>query len=195
MTSWVGSGSARVTALVMAAGASRRFGDADKRVTTLPDGHPLLAATVDSLRKAFRDVRTVIRSGDTLAELQLPEHTPIIRALNASWGMGSSIADAVGTLEGEATDAVAICLGDMPWVRADTLRRLVRDATAGNIVRPTHNGRPGHPVLFGRAYWHELGQLTGDQGGRDLIRHHWSQCRHLPVDDPGILADLDHPPN
>lgn len=190
MTPTAGPQSGEVIALVMAAGVSRRFGDADKRITTLPDGRPLLAATVRSLCQGFQDVRVVIRSEDTPTELCLPQGVPVIRAPNATRGMGSSIADAVHTLEGEQAEAAAICLGDMPWIRVDTLRLLEQEAQEHSIVRPIHQGQPGHPVLFGGAYWRQLCQLTGDQGGRDLIQ----QYRPLPVDDPGILADLDHPP-
>lgn len=195
MTPTAGPWNTGVIALVMAAGASRRFGDADKRISALPDGRTLLAATVESLRPEFSDIRVVIGADDTPANLNLPGAVPVIRAPNAVRGMGSSIADAVRTLEGEQADAVAICLGDMPWIRADTLNGLRQEATEDGIVRPTHQGQPGHPVLFGRAYWAELGQLTGDEGGRHLIRQYPTQCRLLPVDDPGILADLNHPPD
>ena len=194
MTPKAGTGNAGVIALVMAAGASRRFGEADKRIAALPDGRPLLAATVENLHLVFRDVRVVLGVDDTPAALNLPWAVPVIRAPNAAQGMGSSIADAMRSLEGEQAEAVAICLGDMPWFRADTLRLLEQAATGNGIVRPVHRGTPGHPVLFGHAYWRELCELSGDQGGRGLIHRYQSQCRLLPVDDPGILADLDHPP-
>lgn len=37
----------RVVALVMAAGCSRRFGVADKRLAVLPDGRSLLASSCE----------------------------------------------------------------------------------------------------------------------------------------------------
>ncbi|MGM0449637.1 MAG: nucleotidyltransferase family protein [Pseudomonadota bacterium] len=179
--------------LVMAAGASRRFGDADKRIATLPDGRTLLAATVESLRLAFSDVRVVIGADDTLAALNLPSDTPLIRALHASDGMGSSIADAVRTLKGEQAQAVALCLGDMPWIRTDTLERLSRAAAENMIVRPVCQGLPGHPVLFGRAYWPDLERLEGDEGGREVIRRYPTRYRSIDVADQGVMTDLDHP--
>lgn len=180
-------------ALVMAAGASRRFGDGDKRLAPLADGGTLLATTVESLQTGFSDVRIVLGTGDTAADLELPEAARIIRAPNAGTGMGSSIADAVHTLEGEKAAALAICLGDMPWIREGTLTSLVHQATESRIVRPTHQGRPGHPVFFGRAFWPELTQLTGDQGGRQVLRRHEACYHPVCVDDPGVLTDIDYP--
>ena len=189
-----GHGGTGVIALVMAAGASRRFGDADKRVAALPDGRTLLAATVAGLYSGFNDVRVVIGADDRPEDLNLPGAIPVIRARNAARGMGGSIADAMHTLEGERAAAVAICLGDMPWIRAATLAGLAREATATGIVRPVHQGQPGHPVLFGHSFWPELARLSGDEGGRQIIQGHPSRCQLVSVDDPGILADLDHPP-
>lgn len=183
-----------VIALVMAAGASRRFGDADKRLTPLRDGRPLLAATVECLQTAFSDVRVVVGTGDTAADLDLPEAVPVIRAANAGTGLGSSMADAVHTLEGEKAAALAICLGDMPWIQTDTLTSVVQQVTESRIVRPVHQGQPGHPVLFGHAFWPELAQLTGDLGGRQILRRHKACYHPVCVDDPGVLTDVDYPP-
>ncbi|PAU80406.1 hypothetical protein CK501_08130 [Halovibrio salipaludis] len=184
-----------VIALVMAAGASRRFGDADKRVAALPDGRTLLAATVESLRKGFHDVRVVIRSGDDPELLGLPPDIRVIRSVNAAHGMGSSIADAALALnrdpELSGVAAAAICLGDMPWIRHDTLARLTAAASESRILRPTSHGTPGHPVIFGRAFWDGLMSLEGDTGGRTLLRQYGEH--QVPVDDVGIVRDVDNP--
>ncbi|WP_077531090.1 nucleotidyltransferase family protein [Vreelandella utahensis] len=188
-----GPGGTGVIALVMAAGASRRFGDADKRVAALPDGRTLLAATVAGLYSGLSDVRVVIGKDDSPAALNLPGTVPVLRAPNAAHGMGSSIADAVNALEGERAAAVAICLGDMAWIKTTTLSGLARKATANGIVRPVHQGQPGHPVLFGHSFWPELARLSGDEGGRQIIQGHPSCCQLVSVDDPGTFADLDNP--
>ena len=182
-----------VIALVMAAGASRRFGDADKRVAALPDGRTLLAATVAGLCSGFSDVRVVIGNGDCPEALSLPTTAPVIRAPNAARGMGSSIADAVHTLQDEPLTAVAICLGDMPWIQAPTLTLLARKATPDRILRPVYQDQPGHPVLFGRAFLPALSGLSGDTGARPILRRHPDALQPLNVDDPSVLADMDYP--
>ncbi|WP_295720104.1 nucleotidyltransferase family protein [uncultured Halovibrio sp.] len=186
-----------VVALVLAAGASRRFGDADKRVAALPDGRTLLAASLENLRMGFRDVRVVIGATDVPANLNLPPDVPTIRAPNAGDGMGSSIADAFRALSADPSlsgiGAAAICLGDMPWVQLETLNALCEQATEDGITRPIHQGQPGHPVIFGRAYWSQLCSLSGDQGARVLIQKYPAQCWFLTVEDAGVLTDFDYP--
>ncbi len=195
MTPAPGPGPAGVVALVMAAGASRRFGDADKRLAALPDGRTLLAATVESLQQGFRDVRVVLHASDDPERLGLPPDASVIRASHAADGLGSSIADAAQTLARDpalsGVGAAAICLGDMPWIRPDTLLRLTAAASESRILRPTCNGTPGHPVIFGRALWDELMSLHGNTGARPLLTRYGEQ--RVPVDDAGIHRDVDHP--
>ncbi|MBF2948087.1 NTP transferase domain-containing protein, partial [Pseudomonas aeruginosa] len=89
--------------------------------------------------------------------------------------------------------AIAVLLGDMPWIAADTLERLAAMATPEAIVFPLYDGQRGHPVLFGRAFWDALAQLDGDQGARRVLLAHRPAWREVPCDDPGVLRDVDTP--
>ncbi|RTR06550.1 nucleotidyltransferase family protein [Halomonas nitroreducens] len=191
-----GRGEARdVVAVILAAGASRRFGAGDKRLARLPTGQPLLAAAVANAAAAFSRLRVVIRDGDDPAVLGLAADTPVIRAPHAHDGLGASLADAFATL-GNAPDlvdsvAAAVLLADMPSLSPETLGQLQAHATRARIVRPRQGGRPGHPVLFGRDFWGELSALHGDEGARGVIARHRAHSLELEVDDPGIHLDID----
>lgn len=67
-------GAHHVVALVMAAGYSRRYGDADKRQARLADGRTLLATTVARIEQAFLQVRVAIREEDDALQLGGAEH-------------------------------------------------------------------------------------------------------------------------
>ncbi|MCY1416216.1 Purine catabolism protein PucB [compost metagenome] len=88
---------------------------------------------------------------------------------------------------------LAIFLGDMPWIGADSLRCLLAQAAPDSIVVPTFAGQPGHPVLFGRSFWPELQLLRGDSGAREVIRANPQAVRRVAVSDPAILRDVDTP--
>jgi molybdenum cofactor cytidylyltransferase len=78
----------------------------------------------------------------------------------------------------------------MPFIKASTLTALAGAVRHGaGIAVPTHQSRRGNPVGFGRCHLPALLQLTGDQGARQLVRN--SPVQEVPVDDPGILLDLD----
>ncbi|ASA31823.1 NTP transferase domain-containing protein [Pseudomonas aeruginosa] len=181
-----------VLCLVLAAGQGRRFGS-DKRLARLADGTTLLAASVARAREAFAEVRVVVRAGETPASLGLPAQQRLVHSLDASSGMGHSLAAGVAAARNSPARAIAVLLGDMPWIAADTLERLAAMATPEAIVFPLYDGQRGHPVLFGRAFWDALAQLDGDQGARRVLQAHRPAWREVPCDDPGVLCDVDTP--
>lgn len=183
--------SPRVVGLVLAAGSSRRFG-ADKRCARLADGRPLLASSVAVARLAFSDVRVVLRTEDDARALGLDDERMVIRSEQAELGMGHSLAAGVrALLASSSAEAVAILLGDMPWIAPASLAQLAAAADPAHIVLPWHAGQRGQPVLFGRAFWAELSTCSGDSGAKALLQRHAAACRPVQLDDPGILRDVD----
>ena len=186
-----------VVALIMAAGYSRRYGEADKRQERLADGRTLLATTVARTEQAFSQVRVAIREEDDAFQLGLAASTPLIRLRQAHLGLGASLAEAVAALGGDCrlndSEAVAVLLGDMPRIHPATLRALQQQAARDTIWRPRYGGQPGHPVLFGRAFWPELAHLRGETGAKSLIQRHPSHYHTHDVDDAGTLFDIDTP--
>lgn len=198
-------GESRVAALVLAAGRSRRFGG-DKRLARLPEGEALLARTLRVADEAFGAVFLVLREDDPpdLLADQAP-HGIRVPAPGAAGGLGCSIADGMRALVrsewAAGGTAVAVLLGDMPWIAVDTCRRLAARADPARILRPVHCGghrhgqraEPGHPVLFGRDFWPELCRLEGEEGARGMLRRHADAVSLVMVDDPGVVRDVDRP--
>lgn len=188
-------------ALVIAAGFSRRFGS-DKRIFQLKH-EPLLIATLRPYRAAFANVAVVVRNSDsTLTRLigegfgrQLPI---IVPTSHAHLGMGASIADGIRAVVD--WDYVFLGLGDMPYVRPETLRTLkatmdgARVEKEPRLIVPMHGDTPGHPVGFSREFFAELIALTGDRGARSIVEAHQPDVRRIAIDDPGVVTDIDHPP-
>ena len=177
-------------ALVLAAGASRRFGSDKRRFPV--GGKPLLKHTVEHVVEAGLSCRVCLRPGD--GELPLLIDLPGIAYLEcttAERGMGATLAEGVAAC-GD-WDALLVVLGDMAWVTASTYAAVAGALAADRIVQPVYRGRPGHPVGFGRAFFGELAGLSGDRGGRELLDRHRSALHPVPVNDPGIHRDLDEP--
>ncbi|WP_234461490.1 nucleotidyltransferase family protein [Stutzerimonas stutzeri] len=181
-----------VVGLMLAAGRASRFGS-DKRRARLADGRTLLEASLANAAAAFDELLLVLRDGDVIDDLCLPPRVQVLHTPLAERGLGASLAAGVEALSEHRADALAVLLGDMPWLGTETCAQLIAEVGAGRIVQPVHDGRPGHPVLFGRAFWPALRTLDGDEGARGLIRRHAEHYRPVPVDDPGILLDVDRP--
>ena len=181
-----------VVALVLAAGRGTRFGS-DKRRAALADGRCLLAHSVARARAVFDDVRVVLREGERGEDFGLSADCRVVVSPGAASGMGHSLAAGAGALVDSKAQAVAILLGDMPWIEPATLRQLAEAASASKIVLPRHSGQHGHPVIFGRDFWPALGQLAGDEGARAVVRAQRDCCVVVEVEDAGVLLDVDTP--
>lgn len=82
---------------------------------------------------------------------------------------------------------------DHPRIQADTVAALLKafDESGAPIIRPVHQGRPGHPVLFARGVWGELEAQDLASGARDVVHRHHADINDVPVDDPGIAIDVN----
>lgn len=180
------------TALLLAAGRARRFGS-HKLLHPLPDGRPLALAAASTLRAAGLDCVAVLRADDRpLADLMREAGVACTVNPAPDEGMAGSIVAGVRARPDAAWWLIA--LADMPWLREDTLRRLgaVMDGGAG-IAAPVHQGRRGHPVGFSATLRDELLALHGEHGARGILQGFAERVVSVPVDDPGIHRDVDHP--
>ena len=173
--------------LLLAAGRSRRFGS-DKRQAVMEDGHTVLQRSYLAFAQGGLPV-LVCQAADDPSPL-LPG-AEVHFASEAQRGMGATLASGARRL-GDV-DFVLVALGDMPWLHATSIAAVTAAASTEEIIVPSCDGRRGHPVAFGRAFLEELRQLDGDQGARELLARHASAVREIPVDDPGVLRDVDTP--
>lgn len=176
-----------VHVLILAAGASRRFG-ADKRQVILPTGRTLLQQSLQVVAATGLPFSVVSRPGDRVTA-NCPS---VVYVEDAADGMGSSIAGAVAQIKPDAV-AVLILPVDLPLLRSDTVLRVAKRVRCDTIVRPDCKGQFGHPVGFGSDFFPDLRCLSGEQGAQSIIRNHADSVQVLVVDDPGICRDIDTP--
>ena len=87
-----------------------------------------------------------------------------------------------------------IALADMPWVSSSTVARIATALRNGAVLAaPTYRGTRGHPVAIAARYFAAAQTLSGDQGARSLLAAHETELDLIPVDDPGVLRDVDTP--
>lgn len=177
--------------LLLAAGRGTRFGS-DKRRARLPNGALLLDGSIAAIEKTGLPLRVALGPDDAdLAKALAARHIATIRCAEAPRGMGATLAAAVRRLP--PWDALLVALGDMPWLQPESIAAVARATSPASICVPCHAGRRGHPVAFGARFLPELAALDGDRGARDLLLRHAALVRELPLDDPGILRDVDRP--
>jgi nicotine blue oxidoreductase len=179
-----------IAGIVLAAGASARMG---RPKMLLPmGGGTLLSVVAQALLDGGLDDVVVVLGHD--AEVvrraaRLPEDRRLRVVVNEDWASGMASSLRRGLEACAAADAALVALGDQPGITAERVRRIVSAwHPNSSLVIPTSGGRAGHPVLFGRALWDELRSLSGDVGGREVVKRHLDQAVLVPAEP---LADLD----
>ena len=191
-----------IAAVVLAAGASRRFGS-DKLLHPLSMRGAMLPLAAHSLLpwlEMFGQVTVVVRPGAerfcSAIETALGESRSAqidwIECAEAAQGMAASLV--CGVRANSTASGWLIGLADMPAVPTAAIAG-VRDALlqGAALAAPTHYGRHGHPVGFASQYFDQLLGLQGDNGARRLLERDRASIIGVKVDDAGILADIDIP--
>lgn len=182
-------------ALVLAAGASSRFGRPKALLTLRSERHgqglTLLDCAIRQGRLLSSDVRVVCGAWYPLVRFRC-------RAQPSRWvhvegwelGMAASLAAGIRSL-GPRAKGVFVLVADQPLLDRQALkgfgesaRRFPKQPVAANYGK-----RPGVPAYLPRGLWPEVLALKGDRGaGRILAENNATR-----LDIPGVHDDIDTP--
>jgi CTP:molybdopterin cytidylyltransferase MocA len=159
-----------ISAVVLAAGASTRFGSPKQAVLL----EPVLERVRDSA--AIDDVVVVLGAHEV--------ETTARSVLCSEWelGPGASLRCGLATL-GEEVEAAVVVLGDGPTLDPRAVDRVVAAWREGGAERvaATYGGVRLHPLLLARSVW----ATVPDEGLRELPAH------LVPCDDLEPPGDVD----
>ena len=179
--------SENIDCVMLAAGESMRMG---RWKMMLPfDGTTLAERSVDNALEVCE--RVILVTGYRASEIEERfagrDRVITIRNGDYSRGMFSSIRTGVGEVR---TAPYFIALADMPLVTPDIYRYLLT-FRSNDAVIPKFHGKKGHPVLLSGNTRDFLLSLSPDDTLRTVIAEYPSLA--VPVDERGILTDIDTP--
>ena len=178
-----------IAAIVLAAGTSSRFGPANKLLATYR-GKPMICHAIKNIELAgFADIYIVSGfESKKIREILKGKRVTFVPNPEFKSGIASSIRAGIKALPPDCRAAL-IALGDMPGVSPDTIKVLM--AAPSDIAIPVFAGKRGNPVLWRREAFDALLSVEGDSGGKQVISQYSGAVTEVPVDDRGILFDLD----
>ena len=157
-----------IAAVVLAAGASTRFGSPKQRI--------LLAPVLERVRAArsLGDVVVVLGAHEVETDAR------VVRCPEWERGPGASLRCGLAAL-GPEVDAALVVLADGPELDPGAVARILERAGEAPVVAATYGGVRLHPVLLNRAMWEQI----PDDGARSL------QALEIHCDDLDPPGDVD----
>lgn len=162
---------ANVTAVVLASGLSRRFGDDNKLLMPL-HGKPLARHCTDLVASIpFRDRMAVVPQGsEELAGLFAESGFEVVHNPIPDAGQGASLALAASRLHENGPQAALILLADMPFVSAAHIETLIARHGDAEATTSISAGHRLPPVLFDHSTFGRLASLDGERGGKSVLK-------------------------
>ena len=158
------------------------------------DDRPLLQHALDNVRASEVNEIVLVLGFAAEAIRREIDAQKVRVVINESYqqGMGTSLRAGLSALDSQA-EAAIIVLADQPFVQPATLDQLITEhhRSKAQIVIPTYRGFRGNPVLLDRSVFSEVMALNGDIGCRAIFGDHLEGIVKVPVDDVGILLDID----
>jgi molybdenum cofactor cytidylyltransferase len=184
-----------IAAVVLAAGQSTRMAPYNKLLVADRAGKPMVVRVIDNVLSS-RARPVVVVLGHRAEEIRPAlggRPVQIVEAPDYARGLSASLKSGIAAVPAEAAAAL-VCLGDMPLVTGRMLDRLIEawDPDEGRaIVVPTHQGRPGNPILWDRRFFPEISELSGDTGARSLLARYPEQVAEVEIGEDAVLRDFD----
>lgn len=184
-----------ISALVLAAGESRRMGGRNKLLLPV-QGKPLLRRILDTLAVSGLTEIVVVLGHARQEIAALADDGRVRLVVNERYrdGQMTSVEAGLGALS-RPCDGVMVCLADQPLLAVGDIRFLMAAFAAlgdRSILVPTYQGRRGNPVIF--AYRHRASILGGGNlGCRHLIERRPDSVAAVEMENDHVVVDIDTP--
>lgn len=174
-----------LAAVVLAAGAGRRFGGG--KMSAPFRGQPLVRHAIRTARAA-PVAQVIVVCPPDLGIGDWPDRPPVCALRVASDALSTSLKAGIAAAQG--ADGAFVFLGDMPLVPHGVAHDLARALGDSFAAIPRHEGRSGHPVLFAARAFPDLLGLKGDAGAGALLKGR-SDLVFVDCTVETILLDVD----
>lgn len=186
---------ARVHAIVLAAGRSSRMGGPNKLLAAF-DGEPLVRRIVAAVSASKATGTTVVVGHQRSRVAGALDGLRATVAENSDFaeGLSSSLRTGIASVPSAASGALVV-LGDMPGISADDIDRLItafRRSGGKAIVRATHAGKRGNPVILPRHLFAAVATLQGDTGARHIVEAEGNDVIDVELGEAASV-DVDTP--
>ncbi|GAB5468062.1 MAG: hypothetical protein Kilf2KO_10920 [Rhodospirillales bacterium] len=183
------------TALVLAAGLSRRMGGVNKLLIPL-GSQPMIRICAAAYLELCDGPVTLVtghQAGEVRAAL---DGLPLSFVHNPDYASGQASSVAVGLRAAPEARATFVALGDQPRLTAEALRGLLAAHLGSDETRitlPWRGQARGNPLIVPQALMALLLADEQNPGCRKFTRDNPDRVNPVATDNPAFFADVDSP--
>jgi len=192
--------SVQFSALILAAGEARRFGQPKQLLPWGPE-NTILGTVIDTIssNSQITNINVVLGAHYDSITSAIPEKLSKTRVIhNTLWpqGMFSSICAGLRELSTTTAEgAILVLLGDMPFISPEIISQFAHAALTGihehPVIIATEQEKPAHPYLIWQQHIGEILSLSGESGVRPFIQSHFPSAKKIRVSSQVGRQDID----
>ncbi len=176
--------------VLLAAGDGLRFGDENKLLADF-DGRPLCYYSMRAIKNSGLPC-IVVYEDEGVADVARELGLKVLKVNTTQKGQGVSIS--LGCKYFWYRRSIMIMVSDMPFVKSKTLvdlNNLYKKSSSSKILTCHVSGRRCPPLVFGRKYFKDLFNVSGDIGARDVLFRHPDSIELFELSDDLEATDVD----
>lgn len=181
--------------VILAAGKGTRFSGerGESKLHAKIDQKPMYMHMMDKMQ-AFSSVELFIVTGDEkIIEEAEKRGIFVVRNKEPEKGIAHSVVLGLKAVshsfksgtdrKSGAPDGILFSVCDQPKLKISTIQRILNDAALHkkNVICAGYRGQKGNPVLWPAHCFAELLELTGDEGGRQMLTKYEEKVRIIDV--------------
>lgn len=187
-----------ISGVILAAGFSSRM-EGKNKLTLELEGKKIIEHVIIAAQESNLDEILIVYKDEDIKHIAMQYNLRAIYNENSAEGMSTSLKVGVSSLS-KNSNACLFLLGDMPFVKSKTINTLVKEAinqseldAEKSIIVPFYNGKRGNPVIFGKKYYKEILENTGDLGAREIMKNNLQAVVKVDISDDYENIDIDTP--
>ena len=116
----------------------------------------------------------------------------IIENKDYEGGIASSLKAGIRAA-GQDYDYFGFYNGDKPFIKVKTIEFILKYLVENKpqILVPIYQEQSGHPTFFSKDFVKDIDAISGDTGGKEVIKKYPNSVTYLPINDEGIILDMD----
>lgn len=182
-----------ISGIILAAGSSKRMG---RQKLLLPfRGSTILENVIETITtcESIEEVLLVYEATEVIDRVKGYDLKAVYNPI-AEEGQSTSVIAGVKS-SNPKTKAYMFIMGDQPFINKDVVERLIGiwKQNTSSIIVPRYNGKNGMPTIFSEDFKKDLLNITGDKGGRDVIKANPDKVIYVDIDENMAGFDIDTP--